>query len=114
MSFRSFDFECPECGYHEEHTFDLRGMSEEEKDATIESGIKCPNCDYEQMQKVWRKAPSGKVADQAGDLARMKQSFKERFVKTELDGIKHKWGDKVVNESLVSGAVKRIEDAKND
>jgi DNA-directed RNA polymerase subunit M/transcription elongation factor TFIIS len=114
MSFRSFDFLCPECGYHEEHTFDLRGMTEDEKQATIDSGIKCPNCDHEKMDRVWLKAPSGKVADAAGDLAKMKKSFRERFVKNDLDGIKHTWGDKVVNDALVSGEVKRIEDAKND
>jgi hypothetical protein len=114
MSFRSFDFICPDCDYHEEHTFDLRGMSEDEKEATIESGIKCPNCDCEKMQRVWLKAPSGKVADAAGDIAKMKKSFHERFIKHELDDVRDKKG-KLYDESIRSAAAQRIaKDVEND
>jgi len=114
MSFRSFDFDCPECGHQEEHTFDLRGMNDDEKQATIDSGIKCPNCDYETMNRVWRKAPSGRVADAAGDISRMQQSFKERFVKKELDDVRDKFG-KLYDESTRSAAAQRIsEDVKDD
>ena len=114
MSFRTFDFKCPECDYREDHTFDLRGMSEDEKNATIDSGIKCPNCDHPQMNRIWVKAPSGRVADKAGDIVKMKKSFQERFIKHELDDVRHKKG-RMYDESIRSAAAQKIEqDVKND
>lgn len=111
MSFRTFDFECPECEYPEEHTFDLRGMNEEEKEATIMSGIKCPNCDFENMQRVFRTFPA--IGHGGGDrslsnIERMKKSFHERFVKTELDDVRHRKG-RLYDDSIQSAAAQRIE-----
>lgn len=117
MSFRTFDFECPKCEYPEEHTFDLRGMTEEEKEATIESGIKCPNCDFENMKRVWRSAPSighGGGERSLANIERMKKSFHERFIKHELDDVRDKKG-KLYDESIRSAAAQRIEsDVKDD
>lgn len=115
MSFRTFDFECPECGYQEEHSFDLRGMSEEEKDATIASGIRCPNCDHEKMNRVWIKAPGMKMGKDSDmhNINRMKQSFKERFVKKELDDVRNKFG-RLYDDSTRSAAAQKIESNVKD
>ena len=105
-SFRTFDLECTECGWEEERTLDCRNYDSVEA-AWDDSHIACPNCDDVMLQRVWRKAPGGKVRDDDGEIASMKQSFKERFVKKEMFEVQHKHG-RLFGDSIRSAAATRI------
>ena len=103
-SFKSIDLSCPNCGYEEERSIDLRDLDEDGIQQAML--VKCPNCDHEHMEQVWRRAPAAKFGnDQTPEnIARMKRSFDERFVKKDMDNVRHKFG-RLFDESLVSKAV---------
>ena len=109
MSFRSFDFRCPICSYQESHTFDLRGKTEREKQIIVESGIKCPSCDHPEMQRVWLQAPGSRIGGDSTpqNMAKMKESFHQRFVKKELDDVRNKFG-RLYDDSTRSAAAQKI------
>ena len=110
---RLIDLLCPNCNYYEERSVDLRGCNtDEERNATTSGTITCPNCEETELERVWLKAPATKLGGDTDqhNIARMQKSFRERFMKKELDDVKHKFGDKVVNEALISGEAKRIKD----
>jgi hypothetical protein len=106
------DLLCPECEYQEERTIDMREIDgeEEERQAMI---IQCPNCEHPEMQRVWLKAPSGRIggAKSERSIESMQHSFKERFVKGEINDVRHRFG-KLFDQNLVSSAVKRIKDGE--
>jgi len=61
------------------------------------------------MHRVFLKAPMGRVGGKSSSrsIASMKKSFNERFVKKEIDDVRHKHG-KVFDDSLRSAAAQRI------
>lgn len=114
-SFRTFDFECPECQYGEERMIDFRECENEEEEKMIMSSILCPNCEEHNMERVWRSAPSIRMGNDSSDhnIAKMKKSFHERFVKSgEMDQVRHKHG-KLFDQSLVSAAADRIKSGES-
>lgn len=112
MSFRTVDLICPVCQYETDNTFDLRGLeTEEQKQAAMV--FECPACaarlsvwtrfwcwltrkDVPRsfMTRCWRSAPSIGFGSDNNPVQheRMKQSFKERFLKKELNDLRHKHG----------------------
>jgi hypothetical protein len=103
---KSIELLCEECGYEEDRSVDMRQTDEEvERDMLV----KCPNCDHEYMSKVWRTAPSVGGGDPKSDanLARMQKSLKERFIKKDLDQVRHTHG-KLYDDSIRSMSVERI------
>jgi hypothetical protein len=114
---RLIDLLCSNCNYYEERSVDLRGCdTEEQRNAAINGTLTCPNCEETEMERVWVKAPTTKFGKDTDNhnIERMQKSFRQRFMKKELDDVKHKFGERVVNEALVSGEAKRIKDRLND
>ena len=106
MSFRSVDFQCELCGEITSEVVDLRGLSEEEREIRLTRSVcECGGDTF----KIWLQAPSikhGKDSD-LSNIDKMKQSFKERFVKKELDDVRHKHG-RLFDDSLRSAAAQKI------
>lgn len=95
------DFQCTECDYVQDDF------------AEIDDVKFCPKCGGH-MRHVWLSAPNANDLGQEGSnksLAAMRQSFRQRFVKKEIDDVRHKHGE-TFDDSLVSAAVKRIEDGE--
>lgn len=108
MSFLCIDLMCPKCEYEEERRVDMRGAeSEEEKASRLI--IKCPNCEEADMQRVWRGAPAkgGAKYGSTEEVAKMKDSFNHRFIKKDLDSVRHKFG-KLYDDGVRTAAVDRI------
>lgn len=103
-SFKTIELECPECHYEEDQMIDLREVEEDKIEAAML--FKCPNCDHEPMEKVWRTAPAAKFGNDSDphNIKRMQNSLDQRFVKKDMDNVRHKFG-KLFDESLVSAAV---------
>ena len=108
MSFKNVDLQCPKCEYEEERSIDLRGI-ETEDGRNREMIIMCPNCEHPEMDRIWKKAPSIKMGNDRSDagIARMKNSFRDRFVKKEIDDVRHKYG-RLYDDSVGSAAAQRI------
>lgn len=106
-SFRTVDLLCPKCEYEEERTIDLRDLDGDDREKAMI--VQCPNCEHPEMERIWKKAPSAKVGNDRSDenIAKMKKSFKERFVKKELDDVRHRSG-KLFDDSIRSAAAQRI------
>jgi hypothetical protein len=108
-SFKTIDLQCPKCQYEEERSIDLRGCdTDEEREQRMSAELKCPNCEEAEMERVWRHAPS--VGTKSGSdeyVAKMKKSFKERFIKKELDQVRHKHG-RLYDDAVRSAAATRI------
>jgi RNA polymerase subunit RPABC4/transcription elongation factor Spt4 len=108
MSFRTVDLMCPNCKYEKEETFDLRGYeTEEQKQASMV--VMCPNCEEADMVRCWRGAPSIGGAPENSPITHAKRvaSFKQRFLKKEIDDVRHKHGH-LFDASLRGAAVDRI------
>lgn len=101
--------QCPECHYEEERTFDRRELETEEELQAAINVVKCPNCEDATLEVVWKKAPSSHNTDDMnpGTIAKMKDSFKQRFVKKEIDDVRHKHGVNF-DDALRSKAAQRI------
>ena len=102
------DLRCPNCDYECEELFDLRGKyTEAEQEAAMV--ILCPNCEDCDMVRAWRTAPSiGGAGENTPEThAKRVQSFKERFVKKEIDDVRHKFGTNF-DASLRGGAIGKI------
>lgn len=112
MSFKSVDLRCPNCEYEKEELFDLRGLeTEEEQEASMI--LKCPNCEEADMVRAWITPPSVGGFGEDSPITHQKrvQSFKQRFVKKEIDDVRHKHG-KLFDESLRGAALDRIKKGK--
>lgn len=103
--FKTVELQCPNCKYEEDQSIDCRGLEDDQITAASES-FKCPSCDHEFMEKVWRTVPAAKMGNDRDphNIKRMQNSFQQRFVKKDLDNVRHKFG-KLFDDSLVSGAV---------
>lgn len=95
------DYECTECGYREEQNLKVEEIE-----------YNCPSCKGK-MHRIYIKAPMGRIGgkDSQRSIGSMRRSFNERFVKKELDDVRHKFGH-LFDESLVSAATKRIKEGK--
>ena len=93
------DFVCSECEYVGE-----RNIKEGDNPEPP-----CPNCGSGNLKRVWLKAPAMRMGGDGSNrsIASMKKSFNERFIKKEIDDVRHRHGD-VFNDSLRGGAVERI------
>lgn len=95
------DFECAKCAYQKDDF------------AEIDDVLECPKCgNY--MNHVWLSSPNGNQLGKEGSdksIAAMQKSFKQRFLKKEIDDVRHKHG-KPFDESLASAAVKRIKEGE--
>jgi hypothetical protein len=104
---KSIELLCEECKYEEERSIDMRQTDEEiDRDMLV----KCPNCDHEYMIKVWRTAPSvSNYHDPKSDksLKAMQNNLKQRFIKKEVDDVRHKHG-RLYDDSIQSAAATRI------
>jgi len=103
------DFICEDCGVIKEHL----SMNQEERGKTKSEGIECPTC-KKTMEFVMVKPPSGSSIGKEGSdtsIRAFQQKCKERFVKKELDDVRHKFG-RNFDDSLVSSAAKRIKEGK--
>lgn len=102
------DFRCPECGFEGEYL----SMTKEIREAAIGGALKC-ECGAV-VKRVFINAPSfNKIGKDGTDSAikAMKESFRDRFKKYEIDDIRHKHG-RAFDESLVAGAANRIRKGK--
>lgn len=68
----------------------------------------CPDCEKD-SRRAYVRAPLTRTGGEGSDrqISSMKRSFRQRFVKKEIDDIRHKHGN-LFDESLVSKAVDRI------
>lgn len=107
---KSIELVCPECEYREDRSIDMREIDTPEQEAAAMQ-IKCPNCDHEYMEREWRTAPSG--VSPGTEVDKMKRSFRERFIKKEVDDVRHKHG-RLYDDAVVSSAAQRIKDGKKD
>ena len=102
----TYDFQCVECGYTED-----RMMKYEERDTEYS----CPHCDSS-MKRVWIKAPGiNQIGPDGSDSAikAVQQECRERFIKKEIDDVRHKHGD-AIDDAIKGGAIKRIKDVKDN
>lgn len=108
MSFKVYDFECPKCQYTEERSIDFRGC-DTEQDRVQAMKIVCPNCEHPEMEVVWRSAPAvgGPRYGTDAEISKMKKSFKDRFIRKEVDDVRHKFG-KLYDDSVRSAAAQKI------
>jgi len=98
-----FDFICTHC----EDVIELN-VKYQDRDSQV-----CPICNKE-LDRVWLKAPYyGQLGPEGSskNIDAMKKSFHERFVKKDMDQVRHKFGN-LFDESLVSAAVNRIREGK--
>ena len=95
------DLMCPLCEHVEE-----RYMKIDEVDGF---SLRCPNCEDGEMHIAFLKPILGRMGGDNSDrsVSSMKRSFNERFVKKEIDEVRHKYGV-LFDDSLRSGAVQRI------
>lgn len=101
-----YDYACRKCDHRDQRVIKIA-----ELDAYNES---CPHCGAANGE--WHReiltAPSGGVKrDHAAETKALQQSLKERFVKRDLDDMRHKHGS-VFDDSLRGAAVDRIKDGK--
>lgn len=108
--FRGFDLMCFSCDHHEDVLLSREDFLNE--DGTRKKLEKpCPNCSGT-MEEVWISAPSTFSRDGTDEgIAKMKRSFNERFVKKDIDDLRHKHG-KLFDDSLKSAAIQRIKKGK--
>lgn len=95
------DFRCIECSYIQDDF------------AEIDDIKLCPQCGS-YMRHVWISAPNSNNLGQEGSdrsVAAMKRSFDQRFVKKEMDDVRHKHGESF-DQSLASSALKRIKNGE--
>jgi len=100
----SYDYECEKCkGYFS----DLVPMSEYQKPQP------CPKCGTS-CGRIWLEPPMVRHGGEGSDrqIASMKKSFKNRFVKKELDDLRHRFGNNL-DESFVSAAAGKIKEGKD-
>lgn len=97
----TYEFRCTECEYTGEEFIRLS-----EYDETV---LKCPNCDSENYQRYFSTPPMMRIGGENSDrqIDAMRRSFNERFVKKELDDVRHKHG-LAIDDSLRGGAVGKI------
>jgi len=91
------DFVCGSCDYTKDDF------------AEIDDVLACPRCGKE-MRHAWLSAPNSNQLGAEGSsssIAAMQQSFRERFVKKEMDDVRNKHGSNF-DESLVSAEAARI------
>lgn len=94
------DFVC-ECGYVKDDF------------AEIDDVLSCPQCG-KMMRHAWLSAPnSNQLGPEGSDrsVKAMRHSFKQRFIKKEIDDVRHKHGE-AFDDSLLSTAAQRIRDGK--
>ena len=113
LSFKPVDLQCPDCGYEENRTIDLRGIEDQEaRDQAMNQEIKCPSCDDAVLERVWKGAPSiGKYTNNrsSGTLAARQASLRSRQRKSD-DDIRHKHGVNY-DDSIRSAQAQRIKKA---
>lgn len=110
MSFRNIALSCNSCGHGEDYTFDLRGLETEEEKQKIINSRPCPVC-CDTMVREWTAPRIGTPKNSSQEWSRMKQSFKEHYVKHELDDLRHRHG-RAIDESHVGAALERATGAK--
>lgn len=97
-----YDYHCRKCDLRDQRIIKIA-----ELDAYSES---CPHCGADDWHREILTAPVGKVKrDHAGETAALQQSLKERFIKRDLDDMRHKHGS-VFDDSLRGAAVDRIKE----
>jgi hypothetical protein len=110
--FRGFDLMCEECGNHK----DLFLHREEFLDADgnrKKLDRPCDNCEDGMLVEVMIQAPSKISRDGTDDgIAKMQQSFRERFIKKDVDDVRHKFG-KLYDDGVRSAAASRIKKGKS-
>lgn len=85
----------------------------QEEFADIKDAPRCNSCG-KPTEHVWLSPPGmNTLGAERSDssIKAMQQSFKERFVKKEIDDVRHKHGV-TFDQSLASAAVQRIKEAK--
>lgn len=95
------DFVCLDCHYVKDDF------------AAIDDRLSCTKCGGE-MRHVWLSSPNANDIGKEGSdksISAMQQSFRERFVKKEIDDVRHKHGSNF-DDSLVAKAVQRIKDGE--
>ena len=94
-----YEYTCEKCG----HEF-------EEQVPMSECGDKqdCPVCERNSGVRAYRTAPLTRTGGEGSDrdISAMQKSFRERFVKKELDDVRHKHG-KAIDDSLAQTGVAR-------
>jgi hypothetical protein len=108
--FRGFDLMCGSCDHHEDILLERADFLDENGDRK-KIQKPCPECGGV-MEEVWIQAPSTFSRDgtDAG-VAKMKRSFNERFIKKEVDDVRHKYG-RLYDDSIKSAAVNRLRKGK--
>lgn len=111
--FKTIEIECEKCQINESHSIDVRGCDDEQIEQKMNEEILCPNCEVP-MVRVFKTAPSissiGKDGSESASKA-MRKSFKQRFIKKEIDDTRHKWG-RLFDDSLRSTAAQRLKNEK--
>ena len=108
--FRGFDLMCNQCDHHEDVLLSREDFLDDQGNRKkLEKP--CPNCSGT-MEEVWISAPSTFSKDGSDEaVAKMKKSFNERFIKKELNDVRHKYG-RLYDDSIKSAAVQRIKRGK--
>jgi hypothetical protein len=109
-SFMSVDLMCAECGYAENRSIDVRGC-ENDDDRAERMTAPCPNCDGVDMERVFLTSPTMKLGDNDprsdANIAKYQRHLKERFIKKEVDDVRHKHGA-LYDDAVRSVAAQRI------
>jgi len=95
------DYLCPMCEYCEEIYTKI-------EEATTHV-VLCPNCGDADLHLTFRKAPMGRIGGEKStrSIESMKDSFNQRFIKKDLDDVRHKHGV-LYDDSIRSAAVARL------
>lgn len=114
MSFKMYDLICDNCGlFDESHLFDFRDIPEHEERMKVVESQPCPDCGTI-MSRAFVSAPKmGTTKNSPEEWAKMKQSFKERYVKKELNDQRHKFG-RMIDESHLGAAVERAKGERKE
>lgn len=118
------DLICPNCGAFESKRFfdfskSLDGKNGIlEKEASLDAAydgilIDCPSCETTMEIHTPNEAPAGHMKrDYDSEVSAMQSSFRHRFMKKELDDVRHKFGS-LIDDSLVAGEARRIREKMN-
>jgi len=103
-----YTYECKDC----ENVFTLNNV----KMKFYKDPQDCPECGGDKTGKrIVDGCPMMRMGGEGSDrqIASMQASFRQRYVKKELDDVKHKHGENTINDALRGGELQRRTSGKD-